>query len=195
MRADAQKNYDHILAVAREAFAGDGANASLRDIARRAGVGLGTLYRHFETREALLEALLRTSFERLTARAHALGMAPDPAAALVTWLREIVALTHDYSGVIATMVAAIEDETSALHTACVGLKSAGAELLARAQEAGSARRDIDGTDFFALISALAWLRDQPPFAARADHVLDIVTDAILSKTSLTTTPDNEPGKN
>ena len=68
MRADARKNYDHLLEVARENVAEHGADASLRDIARRAGVGLGTLYRHFPTREALLEALLRTSFDELTAQ-------------------------------------------------------------------------------------------------------------------------------
>ena len=62
MRADAKRNYDLLLDVAREVVAGQGAEASLRDIARKAGVGLGTLYRHFPTREALLEALLRASF-------------------------------------------------------------------------------------------------------------------------------------
>ena len=69
MRADAQKNYNRLLAVARTAIAQQRADASLRDIARRAGVGFGTLYRHFPTREALLESLLRVSFEDLTARA------------------------------------------------------------------------------------------------------------------------------
>ena len=70
MRADAKKNYEHILAVATEVVAIDGADASLREIARKADVGLGTLYRHFPTREALLETLLRASFDELTAKAR-----------------------------------------------------------------------------------------------------------------------------
>ena len=69
MRSDAKKNYEHLLAIARTVVTEQGSDASLRDVARRAGVGLGTLYRHFPTRDALLEALLRTGFDGLTARA------------------------------------------------------------------------------------------------------------------------------
>jgi AcrR family transcriptional regulator len=180
MRTDAKKNYDHLLAVARELFSGGGADTSLRDVARKAGVGDGTLYRHFPTREALLEALLRTNFEVLAKRASELETADDVGAALITWLREAVAMTHDYSGAIASMVAAIADESSALHTSCVTLRTAGARILARAQEKGRARADMDGNDLFALISALAWLADQPPLVPRADHVFDIITSAILT---------------
>lgn len=185
MRADAKKNYEHLLAVARDLLTGGRADASLRDIARRAGVGDGTLYRHFPTREALLEALLRTNFDALGQRADDLAASDDAARALLTWLREAVAMTRDYGGVIAPMVAAIADENSALHTSCVGLRSAGTRLLARAQAEGSARRDMDGDDLFALISALAWLADHPPLVPRADHLFDIISDAILTKRSPT----------
>lgn len=180
MRTDAKKNYDHLLAVARELFSGGGADTSLRDVARKAGVGDGTLYRHFPTREALLEALLRDSFEALAQRADELEQSDDTGSALVTWLREAVAMTHDYSGAIAAMVAAIADENSALHTSCVTLKTAGARILERAQEKGQARADMDGNDLFALISALAWLADQPPLVPRADHVFDIIASAVLT---------------
>lgn len=183
MRADAQKNRDQLLAVAREAVMEAGADASLRDIARRAGVGLGTLYRHFPRREALLEALLRASFDGLAARADALGRSASPAEALTTWLREVVSVTHDYRGAIAPMVAAIEEPDSALHASCVAMKAAGTRLLARAQGAGAARADLDGTDLFALVSALAWLRDQPPFASRADRLSAVVAGAILTGNS------------
>ncbi|MNL67230.1 hypothetical protein D3C87_1917950 [compost metagenome] len=81
------------------------------------------------------------------------------------------------------MVAAISDESSALHGTCVTLRSAGARLLARAQAQGSARPDMTGNDLFALISALAWLGEQPPLVPRAEHVFDIVSDAILTKRS------------
>ena len=83
MRADARKNYDLLIEVARDVFVEQGAEASLRDIARRAGVGMGTLYRHFPNRDSLLEALLRSRFAALTARAESLLLAADPAAALL----------------------------------------------------------------------------------------------------------------
>jgi AcrR family transcriptional regulator len=181
MRADARKNYDQLVAVAREVVTEQGADASLRDIARRAGVGLGTLYRHFPTREALLEALLRTSFDQLTAQATALETAGEAGPALLTWLRDFVACATNYRGLIASMVAAIEDPESALHASCVTMKAAGARLLARAQADGAARDDIDGADLYALVGALAWVGDQPALAPRAGHLFAIVTGAILTR--------------
>ena len=180
MRADARKNYDHLLAVAREAILEGGAEASLRDIARRAEVGLGTLYRHFPRREALLEALLRTSFDGLTHRARDLEQSASPEDALASWLREIVGVTHAYRGAIAPMVAAIAEPDSALHASCVAMKAAGTQLLSRAQAAGRARADLNGTDLFALVSALAWLHDQAPFKDRADHLAGIISGTILN---------------
>ncbi|WP_328493283.1 TetR/AcrR family transcriptional regulator [Streptomyces sp. NBC_00414] len=180
MRADARKNRDHVLAVAGAAIAEQGVDVSLRDIARRADVGLATLLRHFPTREALLEALLHTSFEELTAKADALEKSGAPAEALVSWLRDCVGWTTEYRGVTVLMAAAIEDAESALHASCVTLRAAGARLLTRAQEAGAARRDMDGTDLFALVAGLAWLGDQPALAPRADHLFDVVASAILT---------------
>ncbi|MFJ1992549.1 TetR/AcrR family transcriptional regulator [Streptomyces asiaticus] len=181
MRADARKNRDHLLAVAGTVIAEQGVDASLRDIARKAGVGLATLLRHFPTREALLEALLHTSFAELTARAGELETSGSPEDALVSWLRDCVAWTTEYRGVTVLMAAAIEDTESALHASCVTLRAAGTRLLTRAQDAGMARTDIDGTDLFALIAALAWLGDQPSLAPRADHLFDVVASAILRK--------------
>ncbi|WP_249998531.1 TetR/AcrR family transcriptional regulator [Actinoplanes sp. M2I2] len=180
MRADARKNYDQLVAVARDVVTQEGADASLRDIARRAGVGLGTMYRHFPTRETLLEALLRTSFDELTDKAAELRSADSASAALVSWLGDFVACAHNYRGVIDLMVAAIEDPGSALHTSCVTMKAAGAELLARAQAEGTARTDIDATDLYALGGALAWVGDQPALAPRVDHLFAIITGAILT---------------
>lgn len=179
MRADAQKNYDHLLAAAREIVARDGADASMRDVARQAGVGFGTMYRHFPTREALLEALLRTGFDAMTTRACELETSSMPDEALLAWLRETVAAAHTYSGVTTSMMAAIEDPDSALHVSCVAMRSAGARLLSRAQAAGMARSDIDGADLFGLIGALAWLADQSALAPRADHLFAVIADAIL----------------
>ncbi len=179
MRADAKKNYDHVIAVARNVFTEQGADASLRDVARKAGVGLGTLYRHFPTREALLEALLRASFDALTARAGELETSGSADDALVLWLRETIAVTHSHRGVITSMMAAIADPDSALHASCVTLRASGARLLVRAQAEGLARVDIDGADLFALIGALAWLNDQPSHAPRADHLFGVIASAIL----------------
>lgn len=179
MRADAKKNYDHLLAVARDVAIEHGAEASLRDIARKADVGLATLYRHFPTREALFVALLRESFDALKAQADALASADAPDKALVSWLRDLVGCANDYRGIIALMVAAIEDPTSALHASCATMKASGTQLLIRAQAEGVARTDIDGADLFALVGALAWLGDQPTLAKRADHLFDVISGAIL----------------
>lgn len=179
MRADAKRNYDNLLAVARDVALEQGADASLRDIARRADVGLGTLYRHFPTREALFDALLRESFDTLKAQAEALASVEAPDKALVSWLRVLVACANDYRGIITLMVAAIEDPSSALHASCGTMKASGARLLARAQAEGVARTDIDGADLFALVGALAWLGDQPALAKRADHLFDVIFSSIL----------------
>jgi len=180
MRADAQKNHDHLLNIAKIVFTEQGNDASLRDIARRAEVGLGTLYRHFPTRDALLEALLRSSFEALANRANELQASDDSAAALMLWLQEIIAFTHEHRGVIAPMVSAIEDHESALHASCVTLRTAGAALLSRAQADGNARADLDGSELFDLIAALAWLREQPSHTSRADRIFRIISGAILN---------------
>jgi AcrR family transcriptional regulator len=183
MRADARKNYEHLLTVAREVVTEQGADASLRDIARRAGVGMGTLYRHFPRREVLLEALLRASFDELTARAGELEGSAPSAEALTSWLREAVAVAvaHKYRGAIDSMVAAIADTESALHASCQTMRAAGTRLLVRAQEQGVAPAGLDGTDLFGLLGALAWLRDQPALAPRADHLFDVIAGAILTK--------------
>lgn len=180
MRSDAKKNYNRLLEVARQVVTEQGADLSLREVARRAEVGLGTLYRHFPTREALLEALLRTSFEELAARADLFTASNSSDDALVLWLRETIAFTYSHQGVLSLMMGAIEDMDSALHTSCVTLRAAGTELLTRAQSEGKARQDIDGTDLFALIAALAWVREQPSAAARADHLFEVITSALLT---------------
>jgi hypothetical protein len=128
----------------------------------------------------LLEALLHVRFAELTARAGELGTSSSPEDALVSWLREFIACADEFRGVVASMMAAIADPGSALHASCVTMRASGARLLARAQAEGVARTDIDGADLFALAGALAWLGDQPSLAPRADHLFDVVADAILT---------------
>lgn len=181
MRADARKNYEHILNVARNVVTVEGADASLRDIARQAEVGLGTLYRHFPSREALLEALLRKSFDELTAKASELEKASSPDTALLTWLQDVVICTRKYQGVITAMMAAKEDPNSALHNSCVNMRSAGASLLERAQLEGLARGDMSGDDLFSLAAALAWLGESTISAERSQHLFNIISSSIFSR--------------
>lgn len=183
MRADAKKNYSHILAVARDVVTEHGINASMRDIARRADVGLATLLRHFPTREALFEALLCTNLDALTQKAHELETSDSPDEALESWLREWLVFAQSYRGVVALMAAAHTNPDSALYAACAAVHSASARLLLRAQAEGTARPDMNGDDLFALMTALGWAVDQPSFAPRADHLFQIVASAILTNPS------------
>ena len=189
MRVDAQKNRSQILTVARDVVAEHGADASMRDLARRAGVGLATLLRHFPTREALFEALLCTHLDALTQKADELETSASADEALLTWFRELVVFTQSYRGVVAMMAAAHTDPDSALYASCAAVHSAGAQLLLRAQDEGTARADMTGDDLFALITALGWAVDQPSFASRADHLVHLITSAIL-----TSRPGNDARK-
>jgi len=183
MRADARKNYNHLLAVARDVVAEHGADASMRDISRRADVGLATLLRHFPTREALFGALLCTNLDALAQKARELEASSSPDVALVSWFREGVAFVRSYSGVVALMASAHSDPESALYASCATVHSAGERLLLRAQAEGTARADMDGGDLFALMSALGWVGDQPSFAPKADHLFDLIASAILTNRS------------
>ncbi|RDS81366.1 TetR/AcrR family transcriptional regulator [Dyella psychrodurans] len=183
MRADARKNYSHLLAVARDVVAEDGVDASMRDIARRADVGLATLLRHFPTREALFEALMCRNLDALTHMAGELETSSPPDEALVSWFREGVAFVQSYRGVVDLMASAHADPDSALYVSCAAVHAVGARLLLRAQAEGTARADMNGDDLFALMSALGWLAGQPAFAPRADHLFHVIASAILTNPS------------
>lgn len=178
MRSDAKENYNRLLAVAHVVIAEHGAEASLRDIARKAEVSLPTLLRHFPTREALLDALLRTRLEALTHRADVLMASNSADEALVSWIREGVAFVRVYSGVVTLMATALADPDSALHASCDDMRKAGTRLLKHAQAERAAQRSMDGMDLFALIGALGWLGDQAAFAPRADYLFDLIVNAI-----------------
>jgi len=183
MRADARKNYSHLLAVARDVVTEHGVDASMRDIARRAEVGLATLLRHFPTRETLFEALMCANLDALTQKASELETSHSPDEALVSWFREVVAFVQSYRGVVDLVASAHADPDSALYVSCATVHSTGARLLQRAQAEGTARADMNGDDLFALMSALGWAAGQPAFAPRADHLLQIIGSAILSNPS------------
>ncbi|MGW8762754.1 TetR/AcrR family transcriptional regulator [Streptomyces sp. NPDC055815] len=179
-RADAHRNRERILKAAGEVVSEEGTQASLRDVARRAGVGLGTLYRHFPTRDALLETLLRTGFDQLTEEAgRLLDASPPPERALAEWLGEFTFRAGAFRGLPASLMATLDDPDSALHASCVAMREAGGRLLRAAQQTGRIRPDVDGTDLFALANALSWIADQAPsIAARRDHLLTLIMDGL-----------------
>ncbi|WP_226961424.1 MULTISPECIES: TetR/AcrR family transcriptional regulator [Streptomyces] len=173
-RADAQRNRERLLAEARATFAAHGTGASLEQIAAAAGVGIGTLYRHFPTRQDLLEALLRERFDTLAATGRALLADRPPREALTEWTLAFVTATTTFRGLTGEVSQPLHDETSRLHASCAAMREIGVELLRRAQESGAVRAEVTPTDFFLLISAVSWAHEQgPPDAAdRVPRLLD-----------------------
>ncbi|MFE3200077.1 TetR/AcrR family transcriptional regulator [Embleya sp. NPDC059237] len=143
-RADARRNYERLLVAAGEAFAENGAGTSLDDIAKRAGVGNATLYRHFPTREVLLETVYRDEIQQLGDHAWAAPPSGDPVEALADWLRLAVSRLRVYEGLKGLLEIALRDESAELASWCrATIRSAAAHLLARAQREGAIRGDID----------------------------------------------------
>ena len=175
-RADARRNYAHLLDVARVAFAERGADASLEDIARRAGVGIGTLYRHFPTRQALLEAVFGDRVEALCAEASDLLVAPSPGDALATWLRAVVRHITLYRGLAAALAPILDKESEPASSWHGAIHAAGAALLARAQQSGAVRPDIGVADLLKLANAIAVATEQAPESA--DRLLALVMDGL-----------------
>src|SRR5437016_4939346 len=153
-RADARRNYAKVLAAAREAFAEGGEDTSLEEIARRANVGIGTLYRHFPTRQALLEAVYVGEVEDLSRSAAELEAA-DEWEALVEWLHRFVAYLATKHA-LANELLNYMDRDAALFRSCrTSLYAAGEPLLKRAQEAGVVRPDAEFSDVIQMIMGIA----------------------------------------
>jgi AcrR family transcriptional regulator len=150
MRADARRNHERIVATAREAFTEQGIDVPLDDIARRTGVGPGTLYRHFPNRDALVEAVYREEIGMLAARAYALVEELPPDEALGTWFREQVGWVRDSSGLALTLKAAIDQDSETFAHCRKELREAVAALLAAAKAAGVVRADLEPGDLLRL---------------------------------------------
>jgi AcrR family transcriptional regulator len=159
LRADAQRNYDRILEVACEAFTNHGVHTSLDDIAKRAGVGAGTLYRHFPTRDCLLAAALGKGRQELDHVVAECFSRDDAGAALDEWLIAVAAYLGRYDGLPDSVAQAVNDDSSPLGTPCTAIKASTATLLKRAQDAGAVRADVKADDLFVLASSLAWAAD------------------------------------
>ncbi|MGV9555865.1 TetR/AcrR family transcriptional regulator [Streptomyces sp. NPDC003401] len=156
MRADARRNYERLLTAAAEAFAEHGEGASLDDIAKRAGVGSGTLYRHFPTRQALLEAAYVDRIEALAVRADALAALLPPGEALVEWLNEVCVGTIQVRGMKALLGSAVTDAGSAAATVCgTTVQGAAARLVEAAQREGTLRGDVEPVEVLRLAHGVA----------------------------------------
>jgi AcrR family transcriptional regulator len=180
MRADARRNYQRLLEAAAAAFAEHGTDASMDDIARRAGVGPGTLYRHFPTRHALLEAVYRDQVEALCARAYELGDTLPPAEALAAWLRAVAGYVTTKRGLAeALMSGPGERRPEVFADGKRAMREAGAALVRRAQEAGQVRADVDVTDLLKLGHAIALAAEHAPDGSeQADRMLALVMDGL-----------------
>ena len=173
-RADARRNYEKLVSAAREAFAEDGTTASLEDIARRAHVGIGTLYRHFPTRQHLLEAVYLDEVEAICRSAADLADL-EPWDALVTWLRQFVGFAATKRALAQEMLGTIGSDAEVFRTCRVAISSAGDELLGRAQAAGAVRADASFIDIARLLGGIASIDSDPE---QIERILDIVIDGL-----------------
>jgi len=161
LRADARRNRARILAVAVDAFATEGLSVPVQEIARRAGVGTGTVSRHFPTKEALFEAILLSRAGQLTAEAAALRAEAEPGAAFFSFFQKIIAEGAANLGLAEALTGAGYDLDAAARRDGVDPMTALAQLLDRAQRAGAVRPDVEVADVKALIgSCLARAGDQ-----------------------------------
>jgi len=173
-RADARRNRERVLAAAREAFARGGESTALEEIARRAGVGIGTLYRHFPNRQALLEALYVNEVEEVCRSAERLDDA-DPWQALNDWFERLIgylatkrALAHELMNYL--------DADAALFKECrAGLFSAGEPLLKRAQDAGAVRPDVEFSQVMHMVVGISKIPGDPD---QIEHILRVALDGL-----------------
>jgi AcrR family transcriptional regulator len=158
-RRDKERNREHILEVADEYFSAAGVNGSLDAIAKRAGVGSGTLYRHFPTREALLAALLQARDEELEARREAIkAEGHDAGVALELWLEAIDQWLSAFKGLPEPLRTALSDEASPLAITCKGFVTDTDAFLEPAQREGKAQPGVRGRDLFLGALATSWAR-------------------------------------
>ena len=173
-RADARRNYDKLVAAAREVFSTDGTSAPLEEVARRAGVGIGTLYRHFPMRQALLEAVYLEEVEGMARAAAELSDVP-PWEALSQWL-------HRYVGFAATKRALnealvdVDPDSDALQACRAVLLEAGTGLVERAQRAGVIRPDTTFADVGRMVSGIAMVPTADP--EQQERMLSLALDGL-----------------
>ena len=153
-RADARRNYEKVLAAAREAFAEGGESTALEEIARRAGVGIGTLYRHFPNRQSLLEAIYVDEVEEVCRSAAALEDA-EPWEALSSWVERLIGYIATKQALATELLAYVDRDAEVFKTSRAALWGAGEPLLERAQEAGVVRPDVEIGEMIQMVIGIA----------------------------------------
>ena len=173
-RTDALRNRERILKVAKGAFTRRGADASLDEIAKTAGVGAGTLYRHFPTRDALIEAVYRSEVEKLAAAAHEFAAAISPVEALRAWLLlfvDYVAAKH----IIAPALNSVAGGPSRLYEGSRSLvQGAIDELVKNAKKSGDVRRDVNASDLLRAVIGVSYVSSGGDWQQSARRLVDIL---------------------
>ncbi|HEU5042892.1 MAG TPA: helix-turn-helix domain-containing protein [Nocardioidaceae bacterium] len=181
LRADAQRNRDKILDAARAVFRERGAACSLDEIAKRAGVGAGTLYRHFPTRDDLIDAVMRNWADRIEADCQAVVDSDlPPRTALTEWFNRFVENVGIYQGAAAKLMSAMDDPSSPIYRKCQVLVAANAKVLDSVRAKGALRDDVDAREVMRLVSGVASVADSSRLAPdQAGPMLAIVLEGIL----------------
>jgi len=173
-RADAQRNRDVILEMAKKAFTRSGPNASLDDIAKEAGVGPGTLYRHFPSRDALLEAVYRTEVEKLAAAEQKLAAAMPPLEALRAWMLLFVDYIATKKIIASALNAAVGGHSKVIEASYAPIQEAIRGLVKRGIKSGEIRRDIDAVDLLKALVGVAYMSSSPDWQQSARRLVDIL---------------------
>lgn len=182
LRADARRNRARVLEVAAEVFATDGLSVPVQEIARRAGVGTGTVSRHFPTKQELFAAILLRRMERLTGQADALVASQDPDTAFFTFFATLVHEGAANRGLAEALAGAGYDLETAAARAGYDLPGRLRDLLARAQQAGAVRTDVDYADVKALLAGCL-AREGGSDDAALDRVIAVVCEGLRTKRS------------
>lgn len=175
MRSHARRNYEQVLRAATEVFAESGPDASLNEIARRAGVGPGTLYRHFPNRQALQAAVLGERIEKLCAEGDALLSLPDAETALARWLRSLLLHTRTDNGLGAAALSGNAEQSAQCRT---DIGETAARLLTRAQEYGTVRNDTSADDLVQLIAGIGLATEHRGDSVQDERLLGTVLRGI-----------------
>jgi AcrR family transcriptional regulator len=177
-RVDAVRNRERVLEAAKAVFSAGGPDASLEAVARRAGVGIGTLYRHFPTREALFEAVYRREVEQLGELAEELKSEASPVEALRRWLRSNVEFVATKKGMMAALALAVHSTSDLSAYSFDRLTKAVGALLDRAVAAGEIRDDVGPEDVLRALVGMCYLHDQPGWQASVLRLMDVFVDGL-----------------
>jgi AcrR family transcriptional regulator len=181
-RADAIRNRERVLEAAKIVFSAGGPDASLEAVARQAGVGIGTLYRHFPTREDLFEAVYRREVEQLSELAEQLKDDAAPTEALRRWLRSTVQFVATKKGMMAALAVVVSANSELAAYSSAHLTAAIDALLSRAVAAGEVRADVNADDLLRALVGMCYMHDQPGWQDSVVRLLDVFVDGLKAKT-------------